>query len=121
MRVPAFTLEEYQCSGEHQDDCSNLRTIERAVQQLAAAFGVAPQLGDVDSHSSSHQAHSRQVAGLRDRRLPDKQKDGEGKKSKRSVGLDRMKRNAERCPAPHRRHGMVVGNGPANAGLGSIT
>src|ERR1035437_5578095 len=83
MRVPAFTLEEYQCSGEHQDDCSNLRTIERAVQQLAAAFGVAPQLGDVDSHASSHQAHSRQVAGLRDRRLPDKQKDGEGKKSKR--------------------------------------
>src|ERR1035441_1093246 len=82
IRVRDFTLEEYQCSGEHQDDCSNLRTVERAVQQLAAANGVAPQFGDVDSHACSHQTHSGQVAGLADRRLPDGQNDGKGEKSK---------------------------------------
>ncbi len=60
-----FALQQHQGAGQHQHDCTNLRPIERAVQQDAAAFGVAPKLGDINSHAGSHEHRPARSPGCR--------------------------------------------------------
>jgi hypothetical protein len=47
----SLSLQQHKCSSQHKQNGYNLRAIERAAKQCAAAFGVAPQFCEEDSHA----------------------------------------------------------------------
>ena len=62
-------------AGNHQQNGGNLRPVERAAEQRAAALGIAPEFGDEDGNPDAHQPQPGHIALRRSRRQPDQQQD----------------------------------------------
>ncbi len=57
--IRAFALAQHQRAGKHQQHGGNLRPVDCALEDRAAALRIAPQFGQVDGDSRSHQATGR--------------------------------------------------------------
>ena len=70
------------------------------MKKRATADGIAPELGDEQNGSGSHEEDAGEVSVLAAMGQPENKANGNDEETERDVGLHRMDGNAERRSAP---------------------